>query len=85
MAGKVGGFQGFSPDKNLILYAYDKEDVWRHSSIATYVVKDPKENKVDYLFFFGVHMNSHYRNSNEKIPRISCNENSNPIYLKDRA
>ena len=35
-------FMGFSPDDQLLLFAFDISPVWRHSFTAKYVVYDPK-------------------------------------------
>lgn len=37
---------GFSPDNSMILFAYDIENVWRHSFTAKYLVLDTSTNKV---------------------------------------
>ena len=36
---------GFSPDNQLLLFAYDLAPVWRHSFTAKYVVVDSSTNK----------------------------------------
>ena len=49
-AGNGIGLQGFSPDKKMLLYGYDKESVWRHSVVATYVVINIENKRVSYNY-----------------------------------
>ena len=37
-------FKGFSPDKSLLLFAFDIQNVWRHSYTARYVVFNSAAN-----------------------------------------